>query len=694
MTYNDEILANLSETEKEQVLKILNEFSDTGQSQTYQDMIYQDYEEIPVDITTFLHDPEYLGRGLTNDEGKFTVFPYWEKVLNQIFPNNIDVAYHTVVLTGSIGIGKSFEAVLIVLYQLYKMLCLKDPYVYYGLQPIDKITFALINITLDASKGVAWDKIQQLLQSSPWFMRHGTVKGTTNIEWQPPKGIELIPGSLPRHIIGRAVFSAFMDEVSFQPNTDIGKQIKKAKDLVNAADIRMQSRFMKGTYNPTILILASSKRTEQSYLETFIENKKKTESKSTLIIDEPQWVIRTDKDSPKKFSVAIGNKFLNNELLPKDADEQLEQSYINKGYKILRVPIGYYEQFQDDIDMALTDIAGISTANSSSYISGERLTQVIKDTFKNAFTKDIIEVGNAPTDTAEYSDYFDLDRIDSKYKRYPLYIHLDMSISGDKTGIAGTWIIGKKPGADGKDSNDLFFRVPFVVSVKAPKGYQVSFAKNRNFIRWLREQGFNVKGVSSDTFQSYDLQQQLRVENFNCSIISVDKVDKIDSSTFVCKPYQYFKSTIYEQRIELPANRQLQEEIIGLKRDANGRIDHSPDGINSKDASDAVAGSLYNASQHGEEFAYNFGDDIQSTVEVSTGSTIDNRQQIQVDFEKQLQMMFAAQSNIAEPIVAQTKVEETKAQMAPKPSMVQPSPLVVQERPSAPVILSGDMIIW
>ena len=52
-------------------------------------------------------------------------------------------------------------------------------------------------------------------------------------------------------------------------------QKAKAKELVSAASARMQSRFMHGEYNPTLLILASSKRTEQSYMETFIEGKKK-----------------------------------------------------------------------------------------------------------------------------------------------------------------------------------------------------------------------------------------------------------------------------------------------------------------------------------------------------------------------------------------------------------------------------------
>ena len=58
--------------------------------------------------------------------------------------------------------------------------------------------------------------------------------------------------------------------------------------------------------------------------------------------------------------------------------------------------------------------------------------------------KDTIEVGNAPTDLSQYKDFFDLTRVPEELKHKPLYIHLDMSISGDKTGIGGVWISGKK----------------------------------------------------------------------------------------------------------------------------------------------------------------------------------------------------------------------------------------------------------
>lgn len=639
-------LENLTDEERKAVLKILEEYSQQGESKTYSNIVLADYNEVPVDIITFLHTPKYLGRGLISDDGKHTIFPYWEKVLKDIFPDPLKPArYNTAVFTGAIGLGKSTIAVIAGAYELYRMLCLKNPYNYYGIQEVDKITFAVINITMDAAHGVAWTKLQNLLKSSEWFLQHGTLSKSDPPEWRPPESIELIYGSKPSHIIGRALFWCFQDEVSFRPNMDVEKQKKAAEELVSSASARMQSRFMKGEKNPTLLILASSKRTEQSYLESFIEKKKQNESTTTLIIDEPQWVIRTDKDSDRKFKVALGNKFLESEVLPLNISPLDEKYYVDKGYSILEVPMGYYENFVDNLDIALTDIAGISTSNVMKYISGARLSEVKNENLKNPFTKSVIVVGNAKDDLSQYYDFFDLSLIDPKMKSKPLYIHLDMSITGDKTGIGGVWIKGKKPTPPGQPSGkDLFYQVAFSVSIKAPKGYQISFEKNRQFIRWLRENGFSVRGVSCDSYQSADLLQQLSAEGYNTEVISLDRV-----KDGICVPYQVFKSAIYEQRVEIYDSKLLTEEIVGLERNNNGKIDHSPAGINSKDQADGVAGALYNASQHAEEFAFEYGEDIDNMTTVSnTPSESEVRKQIQVDFEEELKRAFST------PIVPQS----------------------------------------
>lgn len=62
------------------------------------DKLLEIYEEIPVDIDTFLEDPNYLG-GTTN-KGK-AIYPAWRIAMREIFED--PYKYTTVVLTGCIG---------------------------------------------------------------------------------------------------------------------------------------------------------------------------------------------------------------------------------------------------------------------------------------------------------------------------------------------------------------------------------------------------------------------------------------------------------------------------------------------------------------------------------------------------------------------------------------------------------------
>lgn len=119
----------------------------------------------------------------------------------------IDNPTHLYLTNDCIVTHNTFCGVIAQLYLLYRLLCLKDPYAYYGMQPIDKISISMLNVTLEAAHGVGWQKIQALIQSSPWFLDHGHVNASrTEPTWQPNKNIELIYGSSNRHIVGRALF--------------------------------------------------------------------------------------------------------------------------------------------------------------------------------------------------------------------------------------------------------------------------------------------------------------------------------------------------------------------------------------------------------------------------------------------------------------------------------------------------------
>lgn len=104
-----------------------------------------------------------------------------------------------------------------------------------------------------------------------------------------------------------------------------------------------------------------------------------------------------------------------------------------------------------------------------------------------------------------------------------------------------------------------------------------------------------------------------------------------------CKPYQYFRSTLYEKRIEMYSSKELVDELIDLERNINtGKVDH-PDG-GAKDAADAVCGALFNASQNAEQFAYDYGelyDTIQDVNAYSSNKEV-LKKQIAVDFEEEL----------------------------------------------------------
>ena len=670
MSYDLDELNNLSEEERKVALQILEEFSKQGSSEIYDKLKYEDYNEIPVDIETFLTDDRYLGIAWKDASKKSKIYPFWMEQLKKLFPNNVDTDYNILLETGARGIGKSEIACGAVgSYLMYRVLCLKNPLEYFHLKPTEKICFAFMNIKKELAKEIAISKFQKTVQLSPWFMTKGTMTTLDNNPyWIPPDPVNIIIGSQADDVIGQPIYFAFFDEISFIRNQDIDKQKQKAKDMIDTAVGGMFTRFIHNGKNPTLLAIGSSKRSEQSFMEQYIKTISENEGNKALVVDKPVWEVKPKGTySNKIFYVALGNKFLESLVVPDNEVDKLDE-YKQKGYKILEVPIDFKSKFLEDIDRNLCDFAGISSSSQNKYMSAAMVNDVIDETFKNPFP-DIIEVGNGKEDTAQYKNFFNMDNIPKQYMNRPLFVHLDMSISGDMTGIAGVWIIGKKPSTDEtQQSKDLMFRLAFSVSVKAPKGRQISFEKNRNFIRWLKDVGFKVRAITSDTFQSYDLQQQLSAENFECSILSVDRVDKDN----ICKPYQYLKSTIYEKRFQMYRSPRLFDEFIDIERNINtGKVDHSPNGH--KDALDAVCGATFNASKFAEEYAYNYGDIAENVVKINTEaiSGESEKKQIQVAFQEELQKMFdpmnrrAQKQELQEDKKEDKKVEQSKPKKSP-----------------------------
>ena len=215
LNLNEELLSSLKPHEKEAVMKILKEFESTGKSNSYLKMLEEDYEETPVDIDTFICDNKFIGK--ITDNGR-NVYPYWRNKLREVFsPEN---NFQEIIFTGAIGLGKTTIAVIGMSYILYKLLCLKNPQSYYGLQSNSKIVIAFFNVNLDLSFGVAYKKMQSMLLDSPWFLEHGSVVGRDkNKRYVPDKGIEFRVGSQETHGLGQDIFCITGDTLIL---TDLG----------------------------------------------------------------------------------------------------------------------------------------------------------------------------------------------------------------------------------------------------------------------------------------------------------------------------------------------------------------------------------------------------------------------------------------------------------------------------------------
>lgn len=629
------ILDSLTPAEKELALQILKEYAESGSSQELNNILLEDYEEIPTDILTFVDDYKYLGNAWHDSEGNSKLYPYWRKELLKIFPNNLDTSVNNAIFSGSRGRGKTEVAVLIAAYLLHRVLCLKDPVSHFHLKPTEKLVFAFMNIKLALAEEIGIAKFQNTIQSSPWFLDHGTLEGRTRKIWVPKKfngqeAVDIKIGSQSDDLIGLPIFYCFFDEVSFQKNKDVEKQKQKANDAIDTAIGGMKTRFVHDGKNPTLLCLASSKRSDKSFLEEHMKKKLRSEKGNVYISDGSVWEVKPEGTYSKEtFRIGLGNKFLQSVVIP---DDEPSEPYIAKGYKIIEAPIDFKANFIDDIDRSLCDFAGISSSSITKYINGASVDQIVTDKIRNPFLREILEIGDGPDDDLQYYNFFDISRIDPTLKSKPLFIHLDMSYTGDMTGIAGVFIKGKKHSLGEIDqSKDLFYSLAFSVNIKAPKGRHVSFEKNRNFIYWLKEKGFNIKGITSDTFQSYDTGEALRAKGYPYSVLSVDRVD----TDRVCRPYQYLKSTIYEKRLEIYEDKLLISELVDLERNIDsGKVDH-PDG-GAKDVADAMCGAVFNASKHAEEFAYDYGEQLEETLRLNGGSYEDDVKQINQEFENYL----------------------------------------------------------
>ena len=600
---NPQAYKALKPEEKAVVDEVLKEIAESGQSEILQSLYDADYDERPIDFIQFITDDAYLGK--TTRHGEF-LYPFWRQEINKIYslPDISEVAF-----SGSIGIGKTTAAVLAMIYHLYKTMCMKDPQAFFNLSPGSEITYAFINNTLSSSYGVAYKTFQAFIQESPWFLKHGKIAGRVTPEYYPEKGFGFIVGSRPQHTLGKHVICAIMDEVSFAPGQNVSYEKSKIMTVYTNIRRRMESRFMVEGRNYGMMFLVSSKATESSFLESYISDQVK-KGYPIYVVDQPLWKVKPAAYSGKMFKVAVGNKYVPSRVIEDGTDEEVQtrcDAAKKMGLNIIDVPVEHKQAFDQDIDKALQDIAGISTSVVTKTFSMDRIVKCRSEEELNPFRTEVVTVGI--NDPLRLQDFFDPSLIPEDVLGCPVFIHLDASVSGDRTGLSGVCIVGTKEvttytadvDAEPVVSEELVYRQVFTVGIQAPSDSEISFEKTRQFIYYLRDEvGLKIKIVTTDGFQSVDTRQILSTKGFEVGYTSLDRTPD---------GYDGLKSAINDKRIiMLKGCSKLEDELTDLERDnMTHKYDHPVGG--SKDEADSFAGAFLDASRYKGEYLYFKPDD-------------------------------------------------------------------------------------
>jgi hypothetical protein len=178
-------------------------------------------------------------------------------------------------------------------------------------------------------------------------------------------------------------------------------------------------------------------------------------------------------------------------------------------------------------------------------------------------------------------------RIEPRWEPNPdftYFVHADLAQKHDKCAVAISHV---EKWVEMKTFNDYTQVVPMVVTdmvawwepkVEGP----VDLSEVKNWIIALRRKGLHLGRVTFDRWNSFDIQNELKSVGIKTDTLSVGK-----------KHYEDMAMLIYEDRLIMPHFDVLLDEMLELKIVSDKKVDHPRK--KSKDLSDAVCGSVYNA---------------------------------------------------------------------------------------------------
>jgi len=525
------------------------------------------FEERPATIREFV-GPDYLN---IESKMRLAVLAELETIMGvDVSPTRL-AAYQKAMFTGGIGIGKTTIASVILPYLAHWVLCLKDPQDYFDLLPGSRIAFMQMSTSGPQAKEVVFGDIKARIEHAPWFQeRYPYDRNFKNQIRFSSKDIWILPGdSAETTFEGYNILGGILDEADSHKVTSNKDYAEQGYTTIFS---RISSRFGDRGF---LLVIGQMKKGNGFAAKKFKEftNDPEAYAVRMTIWESFGWDKYTLPDGKRdSFWYDINRKEIVTEEIAK----------VVGGDHFIEVPNLYRNDFINNPEKALRDLAGIPPATGSPFISlAYKVTEA-----RQRWIDRYGDTGPVDSD-GTFADWF---RAPESIRRVA-HIDLAYSANGDGLGLA----MGHVPEMiEIEGENKPFIVIDFILRLHAPAGREIFLGDVRRILYDLKDHhNFNLKRVTMDGFQSTDTRQQLERRRFDTEIVSVDKQ---------ILPYHDLREALYENRIAFPPySIRLRTEDTNLTEilvkeltelvDSGDKIDHPSEG--SKDVADAVAGVVF-----------------------------------------------------------------------------------------------------
>lgn len=549
-------------------------------------------ERAPVSVEEFIDGEEFLGAT------DLTMWPEVRKAIIEMAANwwrGLEGgAYNEAILSGATGTGKSTIAMVLTMYHLYLLSCLKNPQAVYGLPKATAIVFALMGAKPRVVNKVLYVPMKKMIEAMPYFQKYFMPSKMVESEmYFEEKNIRVAQsGGDEDAILGEAIIGGIVDEINFM---NVVLRSKKAEVTSGRAGLYDQAttvhstmmRRKKGRFTrrgPAIgmVFASSSTKYNNDFTSKHERHVRDTDLRTCYVYNRRQFDVQPkDRYSGKTFRLVIGNEAYHDTRVLKDGEEMPRNAWIEE------VPIEYLDDFKKDPYSALRDVMGISHNALSPFIKTRskvyECVQVgAEQSLKSFLLKDHVILGVDGMPQVQQGHY-------CMNPSRPRYVHIDLSRTGDRCGIAMLRFDGMVEVSRGNrgETSELLPKVTveMAVSIEPDANNEIDVAEVRSFVALLKDRfGYPIKGVSYDGVDSRESIQQWRKKGMVSTMISVDRTSV---------PYKQLRDAMYDGRVALPADDEVLTELFDLEYDENkDKIDHPVNG--SKDIADAICGAYTN----------------------------------------------------------------------------------------------------